>query len=63
MGWAWIDAAGWVEFDLGKVARPIAAAVVAERERCTRGESDVSAATMETAIAKIQANGGLTELR
>ncbi len=55
--------AGWVEFDLGKVAQPIAAAVTAERERCQRGESDVSSATIETAIAKIQRNGGLTELR
>ncbi len=54
--------AGWVEFELGKVAQPIAAAVTAERDRCRRGESDVSSATIEVAIAKIQGNGGLTEL-
>jgi hypothetical protein len=54
--------AGWVEFELGKVAEPIAAAVAAERKRCRRGESDVSSATIEAAIAKIQRNGGLTEL-
>lgn len=54
--------AGWLDFDLGQVAQPIAAAVSAERKRCQRGEGDVSAATIEGAIIKIQRNGGLTEL-
>jgi hypothetical protein len=54
--------AGWVEFELGQVAEPMALAVAAERRRCRRGESDASLATIEAAIAKIQRHGGLTGL-
>jgi len=55
--------AGWLDFELGPVAKPIAAAVSAERDRCRRGESDVDPSTIELAISQIQRNGGLTELR
>ena len=53
---------GWLQFELGRIAEPIAAAVDAERGRCRRGESDVDFNTIEMAIRQIQRNGGLTEL-
>jgi hypothetical protein len=53
---------GWLQFELGRVAEPIAAAVEVERGRCRRGESDVDFNTIEMAIRKIQRNGGLSEL-
>jgi len=55
--------AGWLDFDLGQVAEPIAAAVTAERDRCRRGEGEVDLSVIELAITLIQANGGLSELR
>ena len=53
---------GWLQFDLGRIAGPMAAAVDTERGRCRRGESDVDFNTIEMAIRKIQRNGGLSEL-
>ncbi len=53
---------GWLVFELGPVAKPIAEAVAAERERCRRGESDVNLRTIDAMIKQIKARGGLSEL-
>ncbi len=53
---------GWIEFELGPVAKPIAQAVAAERERCRRDEGDVDLRAIDMTIKHIQARGGLSEL-